>query len=273
MWTRIELKYRAKEVLRKCYWAAVVVALVAGILTGNVGGSARGNSHVTEQSYNGVQESGQNIMGSAADMIRNNVAGALSSSQHLLGKIVGTGFDIIFLGIGVVVMLLGLAIGILVGNPVQVGACRFFMCSRQWNTRIGEMFFMFRRMSEFWNVVLIMFVMELKIVLWSLLFVIPGIVKSYEYQMIPYILAENPGISMSRAFELSREMTFGEKMNLFVLDLSFLPWQLLSAMTCGLVGVFWVNPYVAATKAELYGVLRENALHAGTANGYDLPGF
>ncbi|MFQ9152668.1 MAG: DUF975 family protein [Blautia sp.] len=58
---------------------------------------------------------------------------------------------------------------------------------------------------------------------------IPGIVKSYEYKMIPYILAENPGLSMSRVFELSREMTMNEKMDMFVLNLSFIPWFILSA--------------------------------------------
>lgn len=102
---------------------------------------------------------------------------------------------------------------------------------------------------------------------------IPGIVKSYEYKMIPYILAENPGLSMSRVFELSREMTMNEKMDMFVLNLSFIPWFILSACTCGLAGIFWVNPYMSATEAELYAVLRQKVQDSGFSDRYELPGF
>ena len=66
--------------------------------------------------------------------------------------------------------------------------------------------------------------------LWSLLFVIPGIIKSYEYRMIPYILSENPNISRKRAFEISKQMMKGNKWDTFVLDLSFIGWQILSGI-------------------------------------------
>ena len=62
--------------------------------------------------------------------------------------------------------------------------------------------------------------------------------ESYEYKMIPYILAENPRISRKRAFEISKNMMDGEKWNAFVLDLSFIGWNLLSTITFGIVGVF-----------------------------------
>ena len=91
--------------------------------------------------------------------------------------------------------------------------------------------------------------------------------------MVPYILAENPNLQMSEVFALSREMTMNQKMNIFVLDLSFIPWQLLSSVTHGLAGIFWVNPYTRATEAELYAVLRQNVLDSGFANGFTLPGF
>jgi len=119
----------------------------------------------------------------------------------------------------------------------------------------------------------IMLMVSVKTFLWSLLFVIPGIVKSYEYRMIPYILSENPSIQMSRAFELSREMTYGHKADIWVLDLSFILWNLLGAITCGLANIFYVNPYIAATNAELYGVLRGNVLQKGVTNILELPGF
>ena len=78
----------------------------------------------------------------------------------------------------------------------------------------------------------------LKTFLWGLLLVIPGIIKSYEYRMIPYILSENPGMDTKRAFQLSAEMMYGQKWNAFVLDLSFILWLILGAITCGLVNVF-----------------------------------
>lgn len=273
MWTRADLKFRAKEVLRNCFWAAVVVALVTGIFTGGFS-SAGGSRDVSDSSYNRIQESGQDVMGSAVDIIfgSEDHAGGLTSPTRLLSRIASMGFGVVILGMGLMMVLLGLAIGILVGNPIQVGSSRFFMCARERSTRIGEMFYAFRQ-REFWNVVLIMLVMNVKIFLWGLLFVIPGIIKSYEYRMIPYILAENPGLPMSEVFALSREMTYGEKMNIFILELSFLPWLILSGFTCGLVGIFWVNPYMSATEAELYAVLRRRVLDSGFTNSYTLPGF
>ena len=68
-------------------------------------------------------------------------------------------------------------------------------------------------------------------------------------------------------------MMMGNKWDAFVLDLSFIPWQLLSSVTLGLAGIFWVNPYTRATEAELYAVLRQNVLDSGFANGFTLPGF
>ena len=98
--------------------------------------------------------------------------------------------------------------------------------------------------------------MNVKVFLWSLLFIIPGIIKSYEYCMIPYILAENPEIEMDRAFEISRKMTKGEKWKIFVLGLSFIGWYLLGLLCC-CVGTIFVDPYSEATYAELYQVMRD----------------
>ena len=102
-----------------------------------------------------------------------------------------------------------------------------------------------------------MFMMNLKIFLWSLLFIIPGIIKAYEYRMVPYILAEHPEMSYSEVLEASSRMMDGQKMNAFILDLSFIGWEILSSITAGIVGIFWVNPYYYSTDAELYLELSE----------------
>ena len=101
-----------------------------------------------------------------------------------------------------------------------------------------------------------MFLKSLFTFLWGLLFIIPGIIKSYSYKMVPYILADNPGISATEAITRSREMMNGNKGKAFLLDLSFFWWILLGIITCGLVGVFWTNPYIASTHAALYEELK-----------------
>lgn len=97
-----------------------------------------------------------------------------------------------------------------------------------------------------------MFFRDLYTFLWSLLFVIPGIVKFYEYRMIPYLLAQYPDMPMEQAFETSRRLMDGNKWKAFVLDLSFILWFLLSGITGGLVGLFYVQPYFEQTSAALY---------------------
>lgn len=87
--------------------------------------------------------------------------------------------------------------------------------------------------------------------LWSLLFIIPGIVKSYSYAMTPYILLDRPELSPTEAIKESEQMMNGHKMDLFVLDLSFIGWILLSVLTCGIL-LFYVEPYMMATRSAFY---------------------
>ena len=108
-----------------------------------------------------------------------------------------------------------------------------------------------------------MFLRDLYLVLWTLLFILPGVVKSYEYKMIPYLLAEYPDMSTKEVFAKSREMMNGQKMDTFILDLSFIPWSVLSAITAGIAGLFYVSPYKDATYAELYDTLAAGMLGNG----------
>lgn len=84
--------------------------------------------------------------------------------------------------------------------------------------------------------------------LWSLLFFIPGIVKSYSYALTPYLLATHPEIGAKQALKVSMKLMNGKKGELFVLDLSFLGWILLSGLTCGVLSIFYVSPYQTMTK-------------------------
>lgn len=155
--------------------------------------------------------------------------------------------------------------------PVIVGRNRYFMEHRGSRSEIGRIFWAFG-CGHYLNVVKIMLLMSLKIFLWSLLFIIPGIIKSFEYFAIPYILAENPGIDSKRAFELSRQMTTGEKFDIWWLGITFIGWWILCSFSFG-IGQYFLIPYIQATKAEVYSVLRDKAHENGVSDFAELPGF
>ena len=92
---------------------------------------------------------------------------------------------------------------------------------------------------------------ELWIFLWSLLLIIPGIIKAYSYSMCFYILADNPDMGIREALNESKRITHGYKMDLFILDLSFLGWAILSVLTLG-IGFFWLIPYMQVTTGNAY---------------------
>ncbi len=112
--------------------------------------------------------------------------------------------------------------------------------------------------------------MELWLFLWSLLFVIPGIIKYYEYEVAPYILANYPDVEAMEALNLSKRITKGHKGELFVFDLSFLGWHLLSALTFGLLEIFYVGPYQSTAAAGYLGELIENAVREGVITPHEL---
>lgn len=91
--------------------------------------------------------------------------------------------------------------------------------------------------------------------LWTWLLIIPGIIKAYSYSMTPYIVkdmvASGKQVSATDGINASKELMKGHKMNLFIFDLSFLGWNILAAITCGL-GYLWVTPYYQTAKANFY---------------------
>ena len=110
-------------------------------------------------------------------------------------------------------------------------------------------------LSNYWHKVWGMFLYALKITLWTLLFIIPGIIMTFAYAMTPYILEEHPEISGWEASTRSREMMKGHKFDLFYLYLSFIGWFLLALLTLG-IGFLWLVPYVDAAKAAFYNDLK-----------------
>ena len=220
MWNRAELKMRGNMAFKKNYVSAVVVALLMGIF-----GTVSGESSARRVSEN-------------SDIYSGNLFN--------VGMITG-----LLAGIATVVILIVLVAKVFVGNLLKMGGYRFFILNQTAQPGIGTLLDGFRS-GHYVNIVLTMFLRDLFTALWSLLLVVPGIVKHYEYLMVPYIIAENPAMDYKEAFQISKQMMDGEKMEAFIMDLSFLGWYLLSAVTCGLLAIFYVNPYVQASFAEMY---------------------
>lgn len=248
MWTREQLKTRGKAAFLRNYWICVVAALILALLVGS-GTSNSGNSNDNNQNNT------TSISGFTISSDNFNVE-SFAERFTPLGpvKFVFSVFS------GIVLLVIGLAfilIRIFVLAPFEVGGARFFIENSMEKAGLGNMLFGFQN-GSYGKTVWTLFLKNLYTFLWTLLLIIPGIVKAYEYRMVPYLLADCPDLSTEDAFRISREMMNGEKMNTFILDLSFIGWYLLSAITCNLVGIFYSRPYQYATNAELFLVLKQN---------------
>lgn len=135
--------------------------------------------------------------------------------------------------------------------PLALGLCNAMLAllrngERQITSNMFSLGF-----SPYWKKVWGMTLMAIYIFLWSLLFMIPGIIKAFSYAMTPFILNDNPELSANEAIDRSRAMMKGHKFDLFYLYLSFLGWFLLALLTCG-IGFLWLVPYVEGAVASFY---------------------
>lgn len=168
--------------------------------------------------------------------------------------------------------LVSIALALLVVNVISMGTMTWFHRSIKTDgLKMEEMFWTFK--EDYGGNVLMMFLISLYTALWSMLFVIPGIVKGYSYSLAMYIKSENPNIPASKAIELSTRMTNGHKMDLFVLDMSFIGWGILSAFTLNILGILYVMPYQYASKAFAYEEIKEEALANQIVSEAELYGY
>jgi len=143
---------------------------------------------------------------------------------------------------------LGLA-QFIIGGVVELGYSKFLL--KQHDGEEAEVYDIFSQFHRFGDGFCQSLLRGLYIFLWSLLFIIPGIVAAFKYAMTPFIMVENPQLSASEAITASKELMDGHKAELFVLGLSFIGWAILSALTLG-IGNLWLNPYINATYAVFY---------------------
>ena len=105
------------------------------------------------------------------------------------------------------------------------------------------------------KIILLHLVMGLFVFLWTLLLVIPGIIAIYRYRFALYNLCENPEMGVMEAIRLSKQQTMGFKLDLFVLDLTFIGWGILCGLTLGILSI-WIRPYIQQTDLAYFDAIR-----------------
>lgn len=295
MWKIKELKAKARDVIKKNYWTVILVCFLLALVTGEFGTSIIGwiqsedsldFDYIVEQEQITSDESvdkskvesikekvskltSNSTMGNLTDvenklleMIKANVNSASKSQKYIL-KIFDaiTSFNINepYTGITLsITALIALLYTIIIGDPLIVAGRKYFLEARKGSniktTGIASKIF---EKNNWINVAVIMFLKNLYNFLWYIT-IVGGVVKMYEYRMIPYILAEEPEINKKEAFRKSKEMMKNNKWRAFLLDLSFIGWHVVSLLTFGIVNILYGNSYMAATSTELYVVLKQN---------------
>ncbi|CCU81186.1 hypothetical protein HSACCH_02643 [Halanaerobium saccharolyticum subsp. saccharolyticum DSM 6643] len=221
MWNRKELKEKGKINLKGFYWNSFLVSLILIISGGSHNKLDLGGSSGSTGTTNGTDD-----------------------------------FTLKIAFFALLVFLIFWILRIFLGYILEVGGRKYFIELSRGNSNLSYLLKYFNK-KNYQNIVTTLLFRGIYIFLWTLLLIIPGIIKMYEYRFVPYILAENPELNHNRVLDLSREMTAGEKMNIFILDLSFLGWFILGALFFG-IGILFVQPYYDSVNAELYYKLKKN---------------
>lgn len=297
MWKRKDLKEKARKVVKKNYWTAIIVCFLIAIFTGEFGTSIIWKTDdsfdpnyaieqdnmiienkTNEEKIQEAQKESQELEEKKSDLnnvelkiwdaVQTNFNSLIKSQKYIFriwDAIEMFNINQVYLGIGLIVMaFMALVYIIILAEPLTVGEKRYFIKARKGeDTKVGIMAEVFKK--GFWkNIAITMIFRDIYNWLWFIT-IIGGFIKLYEYKMIPYILADNPKIERKKAFELSKQMMRGNKWKAFILDFSFMFWNILSILTFGILNILYVNPYKVATSTELYEVLKEKAIE----NKYD----
>lgn len=234
------MKYAAdfRSIARNALSGRWAIAVITGLIAALLGGVA---SNGPEIKFN-IGDNGANVgLEFAGQQIYTTNAGW---NEALTGFIVGSATFIILAALVMAVVYF------ILGSVVGVGYSRFNLdlVDRQKEPEIGTLFGYFKHWK---TTAAASFLQGLYVFLWSLLFIIPGIIAGYSYAMTNYILAENPELTASEAIEQSKQMMSGNRFRLFCLQFSFIGWDLLCALTLG-IGTLWLRPYKQAAEAAFY---------------------
>ena len=261
MWTRKSVKQKGKKAFFGNYWKGVLVALILCVV---IGGGSYGAG-----SGSSLSSTFTNIINHSNDDDRNvdktieytdddgtshqvtfdvDLADPASIDQEDVNILIG--LFAVGAVIYVVIMAFALAFKYFLMIPFEYGCRKFFRKNLDEPAKLSNIVYVFD--SHYKNIVKTAFLTDLFIWLWSLLFIVPGIIKAYSYRLVPYIMSENPDINFRDAQAESARLMKGNKWKSFVLDLSFIGWDILTLMTWGFLEIFFVGPYKASTDAALY---------------------
>lgn len=252
MWTRKELKEKGKLRFKANYWRCVLVALILALVTSGFSNSGKrfdakdfNHDEIENSIENSIEDVKLELDGE--DLIK-SVDRSELSKPVIAGMVAG--FTIIFLIFFLLFIGVVFCIDAFIFCPIEVSCRKYFIDNLNSEAKLNTLGTGFTK--NYLNVVKTMFLKSICTVLWGLLFIVPGIIKIYEYRMIPYLLADDPNMDSKEAFAKSKQMMKGNKWDAFVLDLSFLGWHILGLLTIGILEVFYVNPYEGQTDAALY---------------------
>ncbi len=162
------------------------------------------------------------------------------------------------LGLGICIAVIGVLMilaDIYIKNAYKLAYRRIYLESYKYEKIRFTTFIVFLRSKSYRKAAVNLFRLSVAQLLWDFT-IIGGIMRSFPYRMVPYILAENPDMEYHDAVDLAIRMMYGHKMECFVLDLSFIPVQLLSFVTLGLSDIFFTNPFIEAVYLEYFVYLR-----------------
>ena len=266
MWTRKSVKEKGKKAFFGNFWKSVLVAIILGITLGAASSGFSSGSSLSSSVTSLIKTTTESQSGSTSRTITytddqgdsHNVTFDLDLSdpasvdQDEVKFVVSTVLAILAIGfvIYLVITVFALAFKYLLLTPFEYGCRKFFRKNLDEPAKLSNIVYVFD--SHYKNIVKTAFLTDLFIWLWSLLFIVPGIIKAYQYRLVPYIMSENPEMSFRDAQAESARLMNGNKWKTFVLDLSFIGWDILSIFTWGLLEIFFVAPYKASTHAALY---------------------
>lgn len=155
------------------------------------------------------------------------------------------------------VPIIGSIVALLIAGPMSAGASFLFLKQARDNEKmyVGDVFKGFS--EDFKGNVILGILSTIYIFLWSLLFMVPGIIKTYAYSMIFYIKSDHPEYDYKMCLDESQRIMNGHKMELFVLQLSFIGWMIVGALCLG-IGTFWATAYMSAATAQFYDEIKNN---------------
>ncbi len=218
---RKSIKERAKEALRFRYWPIVGIELIAGVLIGGVSGV----TNISRFNNDGWKDMMDNV----------------PYAKEIMATVAS---------IAAVAAIVGLLYAFLFGNVIQVGISGIRL--KAYEKEFFQVKDLFSGLKAYWKNVGTMALYTLFIALGLLCFIVPGIIVALGLFEVPFLLADGSEVSGMAAIRRSWEDMKGYKGKLFVLALSFIGWGLLSALTCGVLAVFYTGPYIALSEAGFY---------------------